>query len=141
MESKNHPNEPSLHLCVEYKRSKKLVSAYDLKCETMAGKLIFQAPDSTYNGILSIPKTAKLVIIAQKLAPTLKSTNKCIRLFEPPSGFRYALKCTDKVAGDGSRLFFGVGDDMDVEENEKEPSKHRTVDLIKAEFYQAIEGN
>ena len=101
----------------------------------MAGKL-FQAPLPTSKAIPSIPKITK-VINAQKLAPALQSTTKSIRLFEPPSGFRYALKYTNNVA---EYCYSLSSDDMDVEENEKEPSKHKTVDLIKADFYQAIKG-
>ncbi|XVF61841.1 hypothetical protein PTKIN_Ptkin08bG0166300 [Pterospermum kingtungense] len=103
----------------------------------MASKLL-QAPVPTSKAISSIPKTPKAIIAQIVAAPALqRSSNKSMRLFEPPSGSKHALKWTNKAAGDSSSLF---GDDMDVEENEKQPSKNRTVDLIKAEFYQAIKG-
>ena len=97
---------------------------------------LFQPPIPTSQGIPSIPKITKM-ITAQKLAPALHSITKSIRLFEPPSGFRDTLKYNSKVAEDSSSL---VNDDKDVEEKEKELSKHRTGDLIKTDFTRRSKG-
>ncbi|OMO83588.1 hypothetical protein COLO4_22420 [Corchorus olitorius] len=94
----------------------------------MASKFFHHpVPPSQADPFTFTPKITRM-IAAQNLAPALQLRTKSLRLFKPSSGFRHTIHYTINAAGESTG------------QKEKEASKDRTVDLIKADFYRAVQG-